>query len=107
MDMGFFSYQEPFNMYHTRTWIVTSLMGSDYPFVKSLLYLIPQSVQLSLRKVYIVSSSIDASWAWRPGVRFHLFWTYCTSFLSFQSLRKLSFVYWKRQFRVLSIFLLS
>lgn len=80
-------------------------MGSDYPFVKSLLYLIPQSVQLSLRKVYIVSSSFDASWAWRPGVRFHLFWTYCTSFLSFQSLRKLSFVYWKRQFRVLSIFL--
>ncbi|KAK8799803.1 hypothetical protein WA588_002627, partial [Blastocystis sp. NMH] len=62
---------------------------ADYPFVKSLLYLIPQSVQLSLRKV----------WAWRPGVRFHLFWTYCTSFLSFQSLRKLSFVYWKRQFR--------
>lgn len=56
--MGFFSYQEPFNMYHTRTWIVTSLMGSDYPFVKSLLYLIPQSVQLSLRKVYIVSSSL-------------------------------------------------
>ena len=94
-------------MYHTRTWIVTSLMGSDYPFVKSLLYLIPQSVQLSLRKVYIVSSSFDASWAWRPGVRVHLFWTYCTSFLSFQSLRKLSFVYWKRQFRVLSIFLLS
>lgn len=107
MDMESFSYRTLFSMCHARTWNLVRVIGSDYPLVKKLLYLIPQSVQTSLRKLYVVSPSSYASWAWRPGLRFHFFLTYCSSFLSFQSLRKVSFVYWKRQFRVWYIFVLS